>query len=249
MRRSLLAIGTALLLCLASSAQVDAPAEVQVVAHRCNTGGYTENTQIACVKAAASGADVLDVDVRWTRTGLPVLLHDPTMGIFGAPTVRIDSLSHPEAAKYLSPTFDNITTLTQLRDTAVATGATVVLEPKVTMTAGRWQQIFDRFDGIRERTIIDSYSPAVLQVAFANGYQTRLNVLDSVTSVPAWVEGIVVPASKINAEHVAALLGQEVETWCDHAPDATAWQACLNAGAGTIVTDNHVALQQWLEER
>jgi glycerophosphoryl diester phosphodiesterase len=236
-----LALAALALACLAGSAPSWTPESVTVVAHRCNSGGYTENTQIGCVHAAASGADVLDVDVRWTRTGLPVLLHDPTMGIFGAPSVRIDTLSHPEAARYLSPKFNNITTLTQLRDTVIASDATVVLEPKVTLTAARWQQIDDRFRTIKHRTIINSYSATALQQPHADGYQTRLNVNADVDTLPAGVDGVVIPAAVIRAP-------VPPNTWCDHAPEPTEWQKCLDAGTETIVTDNHVALREWLEE-
>lgn len=57
----------------------DAPA---LIAHRGETGDgahLPENTWQAEVAAAAEGATYLNVDVRWTRDGVPVALHDPTV--------------------------------------------------------------------------------------------------------------------------------------------------------------------------
>lgn len=53
-----------------------------LIAHRGETGdgrNLPENTWQAELDAAAEGATYLDVDVRWTRDGVPVALHDPTV--------------------------------------------------------------------------------------------------------------------------------------------------------------------------
>ena len=87
-----------------------------IVAHRCNGSGYTEETVVACVRAAATGATTLDVDVRFASTGTPVALHDPDLGLFGAPTVLITSLGWTPAAQYVSPEGQNLATLRQIRE-------------------------------------------------------------------------------------------------------------------------------------
>jgi glycerophosphoryl diester phosphodiesterase len=50
-----------------------------VIAHRGASADAPENTLEALALAVAQGADVIEVDVRLTRDGVPVLLHDPTL--------------------------------------------------------------------------------------------------------------------------------------------------------------------------
>jgi len=53
-----------------------------VIAHRGeggNPGTYPENTALSELDAAHHGADLLNLDVRWTSDGVPVALHDPTV--------------------------------------------------------------------------------------------------------------------------------------------------------------------------
>jgi glycerophosphoryl diester phosphodiesterase len=51
----------------------------RVVAHRGGCGLAPENTLAACSRALALGVDAVEVDVRLTADGVPVLLHDPTL--------------------------------------------------------------------------------------------------------------------------------------------------------------------------
>jgi glycerophosphoryl diester phosphodiesterase len=50
-----------------------------VVAHRGGAGLAPENTLGACLRAVALGVDAVEVDVRLTADGVPVLLHDATL--------------------------------------------------------------------------------------------------------------------------------------------------------------------------
>ncbi|MFD9127119.1 glycerophosphodiester phosphodiesterase [Kitasatospora sp. NPDC059571] len=49
------------------------------VAHRGDPYRHRENTLPSIASALAAGADAVEVDVRLTRDGVPVLLHDPTL--------------------------------------------------------------------------------------------------------------------------------------------------------------------------
>ncbi|MEW6543048.1 MAG: glycerophosphodiester phosphodiesterase family protein [Nitrospirota bacterium] len=51
-----------------------------VIAHRGASGLAPENTALAVARAIALGADMVEVDVRLTRDGHPVILHDPVIG-------------------------------------------------------------------------------------------------------------------------------------------------------------------------
>lgn len=65
---------TAALLVLSMACGAD-PTEV---AHRGDPYVFHENT-LHSIKSGASKADMVEVDVRWTRTDVPVLMHDKTL--------------------------------------------------------------------------------------------------------------------------------------------------------------------------
>jgi glycerophosphoryl diester phosphodiesterase len=50
-----------------------------VIAHRGDSAGRRENTLGALTEAAAEGVDGIEVDVRFTEGGVPVLLHDASL--------------------------------------------------------------------------------------------------------------------------------------------------------------------------
>jgi len=52
---------------------------VAAVAHRGDPYRFRENTLASVASALRAGADTVEVDVRLTRDGVPVLLHDPTL--------------------------------------------------------------------------------------------------------------------------------------------------------------------------
>ncbi|MDX6312865.1 MAG: glycerophosphoryl diester phosphodiesterase [Streptomyces sp.] len=52
---------------------------VAAVAHRGDPYRYRENTLPSLAGAVLAGADAVEMDVRLTRDGVPVILHDPTL--------------------------------------------------------------------------------------------------------------------------------------------------------------------------
>jgi glycerophosphoryl diester phosphodiesterase len=50
-----------------------------IIAHRGASGEYPENTLLAFERALAQGADAIELDVRVTADGAPVVLHDPRL--------------------------------------------------------------------------------------------------------------------------------------------------------------------------
>ena len=50
-----------------------------IIAHRGASGQYPENTLLAFAQAKEQGADALELDVRITSDGVPIVLHDPTL--------------------------------------------------------------------------------------------------------------------------------------------------------------------------
>ncbi|MEY9838302.1 glycerophosphodiester phosphodiesterase [Streptacidiphilus sp. EB103A] len=67
-----------------------------LVAHRGDPLRLRENTLPSVASAIGLGADWVEIDVRLTRDGVPVLLHDETLTRLWGYDLRVDSLSHAE---------------------------------------------------------------------------------------------------------------------------------------------------------
>ena len=70
-----------------------------VIAHRAIVGDAPENSLEGIRAAAAAGADYVEVDIRRTRDGVPVLLHDPTLLRTGWKFKRIRSMTLDDVAR------------------------------------------------------------------------------------------------------------------------------------------------------
>jgi glycerophosphoryl diester phosphodiesterase len=55
------------------------PDKIVVTAHRGFSARYPENTLYSFAKAIEAGADIIEFDLRETKDGVPVVLHDPTL--------------------------------------------------------------------------------------------------------------------------------------------------------------------------
>src|SRR6478735_4701655 len=69
---------------------------VTAVAHRGDPYRVRENTIDSLRSALRRGADAVEIDVRLTRDGVPVLLHDATLKRLWGHEVRLDRLTHAE---------------------------------------------------------------------------------------------------------------------------------------------------------
>ncbi|MEU3912360.1 MULTISPECIES: glycerophosphodiester phosphodiesterase [unclassified Streptomyces] len=66
------------------------------VGHRGDPYRVRENTLASIGSAFARGADAVEVDVRLTRDGVPVLLHDETLERLWGHDVRLDAVTAPQ---------------------------------------------------------------------------------------------------------------------------------------------------------
>ncbi|MFF3018452.1 glycerophosphodiester phosphodiesterase [Streptomyces sp. NPDC057939] len=87
------------------------------VGHRGDPYRFRENTLASVRSAFALGADAVEVDVRLTRDGVPVLLHDDTLQRLWGHDVRLDAVTAPQLKEL---TEGRVPTL---RDALMAAGA------------------------------------------------------------------------------------------------------------------------------
>lgn len=91
-----------------------------VIAHRTLPRHAPENSLEGVRRAAAEGADYVEVDVRRTRDGVPVLLHDPTLARTGWRPRRIRSLTLDDVARVKLRGGHNLPTLADALNQAPA---------------------------------------------------------------------------------------------------------------------------------
>ncbi|MFF2330515.1 MULTISPECIES: glycerophosphodiester phosphodiesterase [unclassified Streptomyces] len=94
---------------------------VTAVAHRGDPYRVRENTLPSIRSALERGADAVEIDVRVTRDGVPVLLHDATLERLWGHDLRLDGLTHKELTEL---TGGGVPTL---RDALLTAGAHRVL--------------------------------------------------------------------------------------------------------------------------
>lgn len=99
------------------------------IAHRGFSGEYLENSLEAIREAILIGADGIEFDIRFTRDGIPILMHDPTLEKTGVDrnnekpcpvTTEISKLNFHEMRELcLLENGENIPTLRELLDMIV----------------------------------------------------------------------------------------------------------------------------------
>ena len=134
------------------AAFADPTGRVMSMIHRSDSEHYPENSIEGVISAMQMGADIIEVDVRYTKDGVAVLLHDGTL----SRTTNYSTVKGATVNGIKLPTTDNLTdwTLEQLRclklqkgngdGTALTEYVVPTLEEVMTVTKGRCFIILDK---------------------------------------------------------------------------------------------------------
>lgn len=102
---------------------------VLAVAHRGDPYRHRENTLRSVESAIAAGADAVEVDVRLTRDGVPVLLHDATLERLWGDPRPVGRLTLDDLAEVGAPGGPRVPTLTEaLKAVAAAPHARLMID-------------------------------------------------------------------------------------------------------------------------
>lgn len=138
---------------------------VTAVAHRGDPYRVRENTLASLRSALRRGADAVEIDVRLTRDGVPVLLHDGTLKRLWEHDRPLLSLSWEEVR---GVTDDGVPTLA---DALAATdGSRVMIDLPGTPDVGAARRVVEavRESGAQERVYYCAGAPAMLAVRAAD---------------------------------------------------------------------------------
>jgi len=147
-----------------------------IIGHRGASAVAPENTMAAFRKAIAVGADGIEFDVRLTRDGVPVVIHDSTLRRTGGLPQRIADLTWSEVAKvdvgsWFSGSFANETvpSLAELFTLFESNNATLYLEMKCDSSAeyaplaeACCELIAQR--GLKQRVVVECFQLPALRI-------------------------------------------------------------------------------------
>ena len=151
------------------------PERRPIVGHRGNAAFAPENTMESFRQALAAGADCIELDVRLSADGVPVVMHDPTVdrttdssGVVAS--LSVEQLQAADAAARFTrdggrtfpyrgrglrvPTFEDV--LTELADVPL------LLEIKTAQTSPATRRLIERH-GASPRCVIESFDARALE--------------------------------------------------------------------------------------
>lgn len=210
-----------------------------VAAHRGASDVAPEETLPAIVSAAKADADYVEFDVRWTRSSVAVLMHDPKVDRTTNGTGYVSSyawweLNRLDAGSKFSPAYAgaHVATLgAALRAVRPFPGVKVLPEIKAFATDAQLAA-FSRtltYNGMHDRAIVQAASATILQ---------RMHKIDPALPLALITRGVTDPVATVRAA--------QASYWLPYVGDVTAANvaAANTAGIGVMpwVSDT---TEQW----
>lgn len=169
-----------------------------VIAHRGNRVGAPENTVVALREAVDLGVDGLEFDVRITRDGVPVLMHDPMLERTTTGRGRLAEVDVGElralsvrgpggsaAASVPVPTLEEV--LDQFRKTPL------VLDVKELGAVDATLRLIQKF-GLASNVVVGADDRAISARLYRSGIPACASRVDAFMLIPMALAGITPPA-------------------------------------------------------
>lgn len=233
-----------------------------VIAHRGNRVAAPENTMVSLRQAVDMGVDAIEFDVRMTRDGVPVLMHDAdldrTTDASGALTrYSVAELERVDAAARFPGAAGGAQKVPRLEEALDAfRSVPMVIEVKELAAAEATERMIRRF-GAEGRILIGSAENPVMNWFYRTGLATCASVADAmrlllvalvgarplkprydVLSVTDRYHGYPVPVRRMAQAARRAGIPTQVWTVNDPVEARSLW----DAGIAGIVTDDPAAM-------
>lgn len=233
-----------------------------VVGHRGNPVGAPENTLESLSQAVELGSDALEFDVRVTRDGIPVLMHDaeldrttnghgPVAAYSFADIRTLDAGAHSPTSRGRRHTIPGLEeVLDRFREIPL------VIEVKELAASDVTEQLVRRF-GAQDRVLIGSADDAVTERFYRSGLRACASKRDASLLIPLALAGMTpakprydvlsitpdyhgLPIPVLRMAAAARKVGVATQVWTVNDPvKATSLWA---GGVAGIVTDDPAAL-------
>lgn len=216
---------------------------IEVIAHRGASAHAPENTLSSFALALRLGADCIELDVRATADGVPVVVHDPTLHrTAGLPHVIAETTAAELAAL---PAELRPPTLCEVLDAfGPRTGYLVEVKWIPVEAEGAVLEAFAR-RRLRSRVTVQSFDHLLLrrlrrrddELALAALFRPGADVAGALGLVAPFVDGIGPCADGLDPELVcdAHRRGLSVRTWTVN--EIEAMEALVAAGVDGLITD------------
>lgn len=230
------------------------------VAHRGASAAAPENTIPAYRAALRAGITRLDLDVRFTRTGIPVVMHDSTVDRTTDGTGRVSGMTLAElrsldAGSWFSPEFAGakVPTLRQALDFGRTRGATFQLELKGRPTAQQLDDFLNRIRwlGMLSRVRVIGFDEETVGQVRAKEPGVATGIID-LSGEPRPAEAVLPYGSTYvigvgSVTHARAAqwraAGLEVRPWTVNT--VKGWSRMAYDDAGPVITDRPVRYLSW----
>ncbi len=255
---------------LAASAVVAAPAATAgtscvppPVAHRGDSARAPENTLPAFRKALALGVRRLELDVRFTTSDVPVVLHDATVDRTTNGTGEVSALSlgqvrSLDAGRWFGRAYRGarVPTLYQALALAKRRGAYVMVELKTLPTTEQMATVLDRLRwlGMRGRVTVTSFDPETVRAVRAADPGLRTAIIDNpryrrADSVLQFGRTYVVSSASVTRTRAAGWrrAGIAVRPWT--VDTERGWRRMAHDKAEAVVTNRPAAYLAWARAR
>lgn len=211
------------------------PPWTQIIAHRGNSGPMPENTLIAINSAIDLGVDMVEVDVRLTKDGIPILMHsdrvdDTTSGSGLVKDLTWDEFLTLDAGSWRGPEFAG-QSVCSLEETLDSAAGRVALNLDIKVPEAAEPTVIAATEaGACGRVVISGCTePGVRRVGnLANGISTLLN-LDELL---AGIDPAEAPAIALRSIDLAVDLGAAAINVPHALVDANLVERARNAGIG-----------------
>jgi glycerophosphoryl diester phosphodiesterase len=134
----------------------------RVVGHRGAAGHAPENTLASFERAVEIGADVVELDVRTSADGVPVVIHDGTVDELTDGSGAVNDLTLEELQDLTVEGSGKIPTLDELLDFLADTDVDVRVEPKEFGLADTVIAAIEEY-GLEDRTSVVSFEPEAIR--------------------------------------------------------------------------------------
>lgn len=237
---------------------------VHVVAHRGYPTVAPENTLPAFAAALRAGATVVEFDVRCTRDGVPVVIHDRTVNRTTDGSGRVwdltaDQIAGLDAGSWFGPGFTGlrVPTLAETLDLLAPSTADLLVEIKPPATLDEVKSVVAALAerDLLERAVLQSFDADVVRKVRDVAPDVRRGLLlfrfDAETVELSRELGVTYCNPSVDdvlhgPETMAALAaaGVAVMPWTPN--DMTQWRPLVDAGVAGLITDLVGELTGWV---
>ena len=242
----------------ASAASADCVAPP--IAHRGASAAAPENTIPAYRAALRAGVSQLDLDVRFTSTGIPVVMHDSTVDRTTDGTGRVSRMTLTElraldAGSWFSPEFAGarVPTLRQALDFGRTRGASFQLELKGRPTSQQLDDFLNRVRwlGMLARVRVIAFDEETIALVRSKEPGIATGIIDF-SGEPRPAEAVlpygstyVIGVGSVTQTRAAQwrAAGLEVRPWTVNT--VKGWSRMAYDDAGPVITDRPVRYLSW----